>query len=77
MLCPASSAPPSVAAAKPATVCAPASSSATTVLVMNVTDGGSFTGVTVIVKVLVVLSTPPFAVPPLSCAITVTSVVPT
>ncbi len=72
MLCPASSVPPRVAAAKPATVCAPASSSTTTVLVANVTVGASFTGVTVIVKVLVVLSTPPLAVPPSSWAITVT-----
>ena len=33
--------------------------------------GASFTASTVIVKVLVLLSTPPLTVPPLSCAITV------
>ncbi len=38
--------------------------------------GASFTAVTVMVKVLVLLSTPPLAVPPLSCTMTVTVATP-
>ncbi len=41
-------------------------------LVANVTVGASFTGVRVMVKVLVVWFTPPSVVPPLSWAMTVT-----
>ncbi len=41
-------------------------------LIASTRAGASFTAVTVRVKVFVFVSTPAFAVPPLSCAITVT-----
>ena len=62
--------------AQPATVCAPASSS-TVWSAPFVKLGASLTAVTVIVKVCAALvSTPPLAVPPLSCSVTVTVAVP-
>ena len=55
-----------------ATVCAPESSKTVTVGAASAKLGAWFTPATVIVKVLVELSTPPLAVPPESCAMTVT-----
>ncbi len=57
--------------AKPLTVCAPASSFAAAGLPAIVNDGGSFTAVTLTVKVRTMLFTPPLAVPPLSVIVTV------
>src|SRR5690349_13231113 len=52
-------------------------SSLTVTLPPPVNDGGSLTAFTVMVKVWPALvSTPPLAVPPLSCATTVTTAVP-
>ena len=51
-------------------------SSAVVVLAMSVIVGASFTAVTATVKVCVVVSTPPPAVPPLSVTVTVMTAVP-
>src|SRR5438874_284814 len=62
--------------AQPATVCGPASSS-TVWLAPLVKLGGSLTAVTAMVNVWTALvSTPPLAVPPLSCSRTVTVALP-
>ena len=44
--------------------------------VMAVSVGGSFTALTVTVKVFVTAATPPLAVPPLSCTTTVMTALP-
>ena len=63
---------PVVTVAKP-TLAAALSSSTTTLFVAKAMAGVSFTGVTVTVKVWgALVSTPPLAVPPSSCAMTVT-----
>ncbi len=62
MACPTSFVGPMPPVAKPATVCAPASSSTATTLVANVTEGASLTGVTLMVMAMM----PEPLVPPLS-----------
>ena len=56
-------------------LCAPASSS-TDWLPAPLKEGASFTGVTEIWNTAVAVSIPPFAVPPSSCAVTVTVATP-
>ena len=58
--------------AKPARLCAPASSRTVTVLWASVTLGVSFTPITLRVNMFVARSTPPLAVAPLSATTTVT-----
>ena len=71
---PASSAGPAlIAVAQPATVCGAGVFEHRLVGALGEADGASLTAVTVIVKVCVAdVSTPPLAVPPLSCSCTVT-----
>jgi hypothetical protein len=77
-VCPASSAGPGLTAvAHGPTVCGP-ESSATVWLAPTVKPGASFTPVIVTVKVCGAdVSTPPLAMPPLSCSVSVIVAVPT
>ncbi len=61
---------------KLAVVLAPESSSTVTLLALSVKLGAWFTGTMVMVKVFVLLSTPPLRMPPSSCTMTVTVAVP-
>ena len=58
--------------ANPVKVCGPPSKATATGFALKAREGASFTAVTAMVKMFVVRSTPPSAVPPLSCAMTVT-----